>query len=108
MAISKAELGKRLHDIREKKGRTQAEVAEAADLSITQMSRIENGARTIYLDRLAAISDYLGISIVDILAPAEITEHPAYGTQFDAIVASCTPERVEEILRVCRIMAEME
>ena len=108
MSVCAKELGKRLQEARKAKGLKQSYIAECLDLSDQHISRIENGVKPIYLHKFAEYCDLLGVSVVDILAPAEETEHPAYGTQFDAIVASCTPERVEEILRVCRIMAEME
>lgn len=108
MAISTAVVGRKLQEARKKKNYTQAFVAEKIELSITQMSRIENGSRSITLEKLSILCDLLDVSIVEILAAAETTEHPAYGPQFVEIAEGCKPETVGCMLEACRIIARVE
>ena len=107
MAISLEILGKRLKNAREKKGYKQAYIAEVVNLSSNQISRIENGARSIYIDTLGKWCDLLEISIVEVLAEAETTTCPAYGRVFDEIAQSHDEETVVDMLNTCRTMAKI-
>lgn len=108
MAVSLAVLGKRLKNAREKKGYKQAYIAEVVNLSPHQISRIENGVRSVYIDILSAWCDLLEISVVDVLAEAEETEYSAYGRIFDEIAKPCDKETVTDMLEACRAMARTE
>jgi len=108
MAISTAAAGKKLQEARKKKKLTQAQIAEAIELSVTQVSRIENGARSITLEKLSELCDLLEISVVEVLTEAETTEHPAYGLRFIEIANGCSPETIGDMLNTCKVMAEIE
>ena len=108
MAISRVVLGKRLKAAREKKGYKQAYIAAVVELSPYQISRIENGARSIYIDTLSAWCDLLEVSMVEILAEAETTEHSAYGKMFEEIADDCTETTVAAMLDACRAIAQVE
>jgi transcriptional regulator with XRE-family HTH domain len=64
-------LGRRLSERRRKLGRTLKEVADAAGLSISTLSRIENGLLSVTYDKMRGLAGALGIDVVDLLDRAE-------------------------------------
>lgn len=78
MAISQAELGRRIAAARASRGLSQAELAEALGLTQSAISRIESGDRAVDSLELAALARHLGVSILDLLEeqplPDEILE----------------------------------
>ena len=108
MAISTIVVGKRLQEARKNMNYTQAYVAEQIDLSVTQLSRIENGNRSITLEKLSVICDLLYISVVDVLYEAETTDYPAYGHMFEETIKDCSAETIADMLNTCKAMAEIE
>ncbi len=108
MAVSLTAMGKRLKNAREKKGYKQAYIAEVVNLSPQQISRIENGVRSVYIDTLSAWCDVLEISVIEVLAEAETTTHPAYGRMFEEIAGPCNDETVMDMLDACRTIARVE
>jgi len=97
MAIARDSLGKAL---RKKRGKrfTQEEIAEAVELSSTQVSRIECGYAPIYLDTLGKWCDVLGVSVVEVLGSADSARA---GVRFDELTADCSPEFKENLLEIC-------
>lgn len=108
MAISAKIMGKRLQDARLKKNYKQAYVAEQIGMTEQHLSRIENGAKTIYLDKLSNACDLLEVSIVRLLAEAETAEYSEYGAVFQEIVKDCSKETINDMLEMCSRMAEIE
>lgn len=102
MAISRKVLGKRLKAARGKK-HTQEDVAEAVGLSAEQVSRIECGVKSVYLDKLSIWCDYLEVPITEVLGGADMK----YGAdqRFSEIVKDCPPEAVDRILDACENVA---
>lgn len=60
------QLGQNIKRLREKKGWTQEELAEKAELHISYIGQIERGLRYPSLKVLFKISDALGIKITDL------------------------------------------
>lgn len=56
-------MGRRVAACREQKGWTQKRLAEAAGISVTFLSEVENDRRSIGSDGLLALADALGASI---------------------------------------------
>jgi transcriptional regulator with XRE-family HTH domain len=56
-------LGKRLAEIRERRGLKQKDLAERAGLSISFISEIENGHRNVSSEKLLRLANALGASI---------------------------------------------
>jgi transcriptional regulator with XRE-family HTH domain len=61
-------LGRVLRRIRQGQGRTLADVARAAKVSMPYLSEIERGRKEASSEVLAAICDSLGIALPDVLA----------------------------------------
>jgi len=63
----------RIKELREKRRMTIESLADAAGLSVSYASRIENGKRNLSVKNLAAIADALGVAQSEILAaPADV------------------------------------
>ncbi len=67
MAISLTQIGKRLLELRKKKGLTQTEVAQYMNKSNFAYSNYENGKRCISIEDLCKLSALFGVSIDEIV-----------------------------------------
>ena len=64
MAISlQVRVGRRLSDLREKRGLSQTQLADVADIGRAHLSQIENGAVAARIDMLYAITRALELSL---------------------------------------------
>lgn len=61
-------LGEQLRRLRHDQGRTLADVAATAALSLAYLSEVERGRKEISSEVLAALCEALGISLADLLA----------------------------------------
>lgn len=61
-------LGKRIREERRRLNLTQAELAEAIDISDTYMGAIERGERSLTLDTLVRLVNRLGVTVDYMLA----------------------------------------
>lgn len=59
---NKIEIGKRIHQIRVQNEYTQAEFAEAIDISVNFLSEIENGKKGLSQETLAKICTTMNVS----------------------------------------------
>ena len=55
--------GKRVSTVRERRGWTQRELAERAQISVTFLSEVENGKRNVSSEVLLRVADALGASL---------------------------------------------
>lgn len=72
---NKVEIGKRIHQIRLQNEYTQAEFAEAIDISVNFLSEIENGKKGVSQDTLAKICIKMNISADYILFGKKTKPH---------------------------------
>ena len=68
------EIGNRILSFRKSLGRTQAEIAEKADLSDRSYADIERGNTNMRIDTLIKICRTLGVTPNDLLVREEITD----------------------------------
>jgi XRE family transcriptional regulator, regulator of sulfur utilization len=67
MAISiPVRLGRRLSELREKRGLSQTQLADMADIGRAHLSQIENGAVAARIDTLHAIAAVLNLSLSEL------------------------------------------
>lgn len=57
------ESGKRIKELRKKRGLTQEQLGEAVGLSYKTINYIENGVRGTTIDNMEIMADYFGVSI---------------------------------------------
>jgi transcriptional regulator with XRE-family HTH domain len=68
MAISfPVRLGRRLSDLREKRGLSQTQLADMAEIGRAHLSQIENGAVSARIDTLYAIAGALELTLSELL-----------------------------------------
>ncbi|HTV09396.1 MAG TPA: helix-turn-helix transcriptional regulator [Candidatus Aquilonibacter sp.] len=59
-------LGRRLSELREKRGLSQTQLADMAEIGRAHLSQIENGAVAARIDTLRDIAQALGISLSEL------------------------------------------
>ena len=70
-------IGQRIKKYRISKNITQGKFAECLDVTVGYISQIERGISKVNLERLAAIAEFFGCSIIDLLVDAS-TSDPTY------------------------------
>lgn len=67
MAISfPVRLGRRLSELRKKRGLSQTQLADMADIGRAHLSQIENGAAAARIDTLHSIAKVLGLKMEEL------------------------------------------
>lgn len=95
-------LGKRIREERKRLNLTQAELAEAIDISDTYMGAIERGERSLTLDTLVRLVDRLGVTIDYLLSDSVSDNDSNIMEQFKQII-DCQPlERKQMAINVLR------
>jgi transcriptional regulator with XRE-family HTH domain len=88
---SREEIAQRVREIREQRGLTQVEVAEALGLDKASMSRLESGARGMSTGELVSLARLFGVRVDDLVCAEE---------QAFALRASCSAEDVDDALKL--------
>ena len=81
--INHRQIGKRIKEIREQNNLSQAELAEATELSVSYISHVENAKRKASLESVLRIVNALGITVDELLAGVQLhnptSYRPSYG-----------------------------
>lgn len=95
-------LGKRIREERQRLHLTQAQLAEAVDISDTYMGAIERGERSLTLDTLVRLVSRLGVTVDYLLADSVSDNDSNIMEQFKQIT-DCQPlERKQMAINVLR------
>lgn len=95
-------LGKRIREERVRLNLTQAQLAEAIDISDTYMGAIERGERSLTLDTLVRLVNRLGVT-VDYLLSDSVSDNDSNITeQFKQIIDHQPLERKQMAINVLR------
>lgn len=95
-------LGKRIREERLRLNLTQAQLAEAIDISNTYMGAIERGERSLTLDTLVRLVNRLGVTIDYLLSDSVSDNDSNIIEQFRQII-DCQPlERKQMAINVLR------
>ena len=92
MALDYKKMGNRIREIRIEKDLTQEHLAEALNVSIAYISRIETGATHINLKRLNDLAAYLEVSESYLLNGTEIEKSKNINNKFGKILKDYTAE----------------
>ena len=95
-------LGERIREERLRLHLTQAQLAEAVDISDTYMGSIERGERSLTLDTLVRLVNRLGVTVDYLLAVAVPETDSNILDQFKQIVDGQPLERKQMALDVLR------
>ena len=99
----------RLKELRRNRGYSQATLAEAASVSTSYVTRLENGLVAPGIDLVARLASALGVAITDLLPstpptdPADVLRRQARQL-FDALVDGADREL---LLMICPLLARL-
>lgn len=106
MDIDYKAIGARIRSKRKKLGMTQQQLAEAADLSDTNISHIERGATKLSLPSLIAVSNALGATADELLTDNVTAAELPIKNELAQITADCTKEEYRALSAVCKAVLE--
>ena len=96
------EVGKRIREIRVKKNMSQADLADKANISLSQVSDIETGKSSMRLTTFIGIVEALQVS-ADVLLRSDIPEvNNLYKSEFAEVLEGCTPTEIDSILKIVK------
>ena len=97
-------LGQRIREERKRLNLTQAELAEAIDISDTYMGAIERGERSLTLDTLVRLVNRLGVTVDYKLADSVSDSDSNILEQFKQITDGQPLERKQMAINVLRTL----
>ena len=95
-------LGARIREERKRLNLTQAQLAEAIEISDTYMGAIERGERSLTLDTLVRLVNWLGVTIDYLLADSVTDSDTNIMEQFKQIIDGQPLERKQMAINVLR------
>ena len=90
MALNYVQIGKRVGQIRKRRGLTQAVLAELVKRSPTYISYIEGGLKNMSLDTFVAIANALQVSADELLMDSIENTIIVSNHEFAAVIADCS------------------
>ena len=97
-----SKLGKRIREERKKLNLTQAQLAEAIDISDTYMGAIERGERSLTLDTLVRLVERLGVTVDYMLSDSVSDSDANIMEQFKQIMDQQPLARKQMAINVLR------
>ena len=96
------EIGKRIREIRTNEKMSQADLADKANISLSQVSDIETGKSSMRLTTFIGIVEALQVS-ADVLLRTDIPEvNNIYKSEFAELLEDCTPIEIESIFKIVK------
>lgn len=95
-------LGKRIREERKRLNLTQAELAEAIDISDTYMGAIERGERSLTLDTLVRLVNRLGVTVDYMLSESVSNNDSNITEQFKQIIDGQPMNRKQMAIQILR------
>lgn len=97
-------LGLRIREERKRLNLTQAQLAEAVDISDTYMGAIERGERSLTLDTLVRLVNRLGVTVDYLLSDSVADNDSNIMEQFKQIIDQQPMERKQLAINVLRTL----
>lgn len=98
------ELGKNIKKSRQKKGYTQAQVAELTGYSIQHLSHVENGSTKLSVEFIYTLAEILEVSLDDLLGRSFIKD--SKNEELIKILKGCTLEEKEFVCNASKILKD--
>lgn len=95
-------LGKRIREERKRLNLTQAELAEAIDISDTYMGAIERGERSLTLDTLVRLVNRLGVTVDYMLSESVPDSDSNIMEQFKQVIDGQPMNRKQMAVQILR------
>lgn len=100
--IDYEKIGSRIKKIRIKKKMSQADLAEAAHLSLPLISDIEHGKNQMLLSTFLKLAEALEVSTDVLLRPNVPESKVVYHAEFAALLSDCTSAEIDSILNIVK------
>ena len=100
------EIGSRLRQARLSRNLTQAQLSEAAGISVSFLSNLETGRQAMNIITLISLLDVLNISADWLLNNGTDSANHAAALEIEKELSSCTPKERDSILRMIQLMKE--
>ena len=84
------QIGHQIRAARLRRKMTQAQLAEAADLSVPYISHVERGKKRVSLDALLRISRALDVTVDQLLSGTQPQDKAAYLPEIGELFGDCT------------------
>ena len=94
-------VGSRIRDARINRRMSQADLAAKANISLPHVSNIEKGKTSMKLETFIRIIEALQVSADSLLRP-DVPEVSLYQSEFDELLADCSPKELDSILKIVR------
>lgn len=104
--INHRQIGKRIKEIREQNNLSQAELAEATNLSVSYISHLENAKRKASLESVLRIVNALGITVDELLAGVQLHNPTSYQTDIDLLMAECSEKEKRFVYEIIKASIE--
>uniref|UniRef100_UPI003FF0CCAE helix-turn-helix domain-containing protein n=1 Tax=Roseburia sp. TaxID=2049040 RepID=UPI003FF0CCAE len=104
-----AEVSRKIHDERKKRGLSMARLAEISNLSVSHISKVEAAQCEIGLKALLKIATALEMDVMELL-PCELQEEnkpQTNGERFESVVATADQRTVEVVLDMSEYMTHL-
>lgn len=98
-------IGARIRIARQKKGLSQQQLAEKANLSTQSVSNLENGKAKMSIGSFLRIINVLQVSADELLG-LEFPERDKRVAELEELLFDCTPKEAEAILRMGKQLKE--
>ena len=89
MQINFKHIGRRVKEIRNAKGMSQAELAEQIDMSVPYISLIETGTKKASLSTLILIANALGVTVDTLLNGNQSNDSAEYYCDLAGLINDC-------------------
>lgn len=99
-------IGGRIKESRKQNNKTQDNLAEFLDVSVSYVSRIERGNTKVSLETLAKICSYLNVSIGYILEGSTINNKDYLRNDILDMLECCSPDKIKLICEVIKPIIE--
>lgn len=93
-------IGGRIRDARIKRGMSQQDLAEKANISLPQISVIERGKTQMYLYNFINIAEALKVSTDELLRPDVPEVNLIFQKEFGDLLSDCTPSQLDTIIKI--------
>jgi len=100
MALNFVQIGKRVGELRKRRGISQTALAEMIDKSPTYISYIESGIKCMSLDTLVSIANALRVSADELLMDSLENTVKVSNHEFSALLADCNEYEKRVLLSV--------
>ena len=95
-------VGSRIRDARINRRMSQADLAAKANISLLHVSTIEKGKTSMKWGTFIRIIEALQVSADSLLRPDVPEVRSIYQSEFDELLADCSPKELDSILKIVR------